>query len=209
MYVRAHLLPFFGNFETFTPTNYGDYMRERIQQVSRSTLRKELSGLRQFRSWCEEQGFGDLPPVPGLPKHGHPGKRHKQGRKRPATILSPAEVARILACVSEPVRPFFTLCWETGLRPYSTILKLETPLHYKKGAKTLFISREIDKRAFERTIPLTPEASEVLDGLCPKDGGRLFKEDSPRAFYLLAQPCRESGEYRQGRERLRFSALSD
>src|SRR5215469_10556971 len=41
MYVESHLLPFFGSFERFMAPSYADYMRTRIGQVTRSTLRKE------------------------------------------------------------------------------------------------------------------------------------------------------------------------
>lgn len=186
-YVRAHFVPFFRSFDRFTPLSYGEYMRQRIQKVTRASLRKELSALRQFRAWCEEQGVTGLAPIPSLPKAGHPGKRAKNARRRMATILSPAEIARILLAMPERsrrtgafVRPFFDVLWETGLRPYSTVLKLEAPLHYKRGGSTLFISREIDKARYEREIPITAEAQAALERVCPKSGtGKLFEVDTP------------------------------
>ena len=186
-YVRAHFVPFFGSFERFTLPSYGDYMRRRIKAVTRTTLRKELSALRMFVAWCTEQGVKGMADVPSLPKHGHAGTRAKNARRRVATILSPEKIARILMAMPERsrrtgvfVRPFFQVLWETALRPYSTVLNLETPLHYKAGASELFISREIDKARYERTIPITDAASEALTRVCPKSGsGKLFEIDIP------------------------------
>lgn len=173
LYARSHLLPFFGSFDRFTPASYGDYMRARIRQVTRTTLRKELSALRMFVAWCAEHGT-PLPPVPPLPKSGHPGVRHRQGRKHASTAWSPATIKRLLVAMPEKsrrgayIRPFFTLLWETGLRE-STLRKLRTPDHYKRGDARLFISRDIDKAHFERYVPLTDEARDALDRVCPKN----------------------------------------
>jgi integrase len=187
MYFRAHIIPFFGSLEAFTPTSYADYVRMRIGQATRVTVRKELSALRLFVDWCGQHDM-PLPVVPALPKQGHPGVRAPNARKRKATILSDAEAKRILAAMPERsrrtgawVRPMFAVLWETGLRP-STVLKLESPLHYTKGSRRLFISREIDKEQYERHVPLSAPARKALDKVCP-DAGKLFDahEDSLRA----------------------------
>ncbi|HEX8793022.1 MAG TPA: tyrosine-type recombinase/integrase, partial [Polyangiaceae bacterium] len=98
---------------------------------------------------------------------------------RKATIITPAEAKRILMAMPERsrrtgtwVRPLFIVLWETGLRPV-TVLRLLAPLHYSKGQKHLFITREIDKEGFERNVPLSPAARKALDRVCPK-AGRLF-----------------------------------
>jgi len=179
LYFHTHLIPFLGSFARFTPATYADYGRARLQKASRPTVRKELCALRRFVGWCAEHDLV-LPPVPGLPKHGHPGTRAKNARKRKATIITAAEAKRILMAMPERSRrtgafsrPLFTVLWETGLRPI-TVLKLETPLHYQRGARRLFISREIDKEGFERWIPLSPDACKALDRVCPSKPGRLF-----------------------------------
>lgn len=186
MYVEAHLLPFFQTFERFTPATIGDYTRKRIAEVTRSTLRKELSALRQFFAWCVEHGTQGLPPVPALPKAGHPGVRAKNARKAKATVLTVEEMSRLLAAMpdrsrrtGEWVRPFFTLLWETGLRE-STLLRLRSPEHYAPVPKgtaeaSLFISRDIDKTRHEREVPLTPAARAALDQVCPKVPGLIFE----------------------------------
>jgi site-specific recombinase XerD len=179
-YYKANLLPFFGSFERFTEASYGDYMRERIQRVTRTTLRKELSALRQFRSWCAERGV-KLPEIPSLPKYGHDGVRAKNARKQVATILTEREIKQILLAMPERsrrtgnfVRPFFIAYWETGLRPTS-LLKLEAGVNYTKGSKSLFLGNSQDKAHFGRTIPLTDAARKALDRVVPKSGvGKLF-----------------------------------
>lgn len=174
-YFRVNFLPFFGNFERFARASYSDYMRDRISRVTRTTLRKELSCLRMFIAWCGQRDV-HLPPVPPLPKAGHPGTRSKRARKRKATIIEPAEAKRILVAMPERsrrtgcfVRPLFSLLWETGLRP-TTVLKLSAPLNYRKAAKTLFINREIDKEGYERHVPLSAAARKALDRVVPKKG---------------------------------------
>jgi integrase len=173
--------------------SYADYGRTRLQNASRPTVRKELCALRRFVAWCAEHGI-DLPQVPPLPKHGHAGTRHPHAHKRIATIMQPAEAKRILMAMPERskrsgdwVRPLFAVLWETGLRG-TTVLKLETPLHFKKGESRLFISREIDKEGFERTVPLSTEARRALDRVCPSEPGRLFgaAEASLRTHLAMA-----------------------
>ena len=179
LYFKAHLLPFFASFHRFTPASYADYGRARLQQVSRPSVRKELSALRRFVAWCEEHDV-HLSPVPSLPKYGSPGKRAKHARKRKACIIDDATAKRILLAMPERsrrtgefVRPLFTVLYETALRS-ATVLKLETPLHYSKGQDHLFITREIDKEGYERKLPLTPAARKALDRVCPKTPGKLF-----------------------------------
>jgi len=175
MYFRAHIIPFFRSFERFTSASYADYVRTRIGRATRVTVRKELSALRLFVDWLGQHNI-PLPAVPALPKQGHPGVRSPHARKRRATIISSAEAKRILAAMPEKsrrtgawVRPLFTVLWETGLRP-STVLRLESPLHYRKGASLLFISREIDKEQYERHVPLSPAAKKALNRVCPASG---------------------------------------
>ena len=204
MYVEAHFLKHFSGFDAFTPRSYSDYMYKRIQCVTRSTLRKELSALRMFVGWCAEHGTA-LPAVPGLPKAGHPGKRAKNARKAQATILSKAEVKRVLMAMPERsrrtgdwVRPFFTVLWETGLRE-STLLRLEVGKHYKRGASRLFVTRDIDKAHFERRVPLTAAAQAALRRVCPASGFIFagVKQENLRESVEAAVPRRGTRQARQ------------
>lgn len=79
-YARANFIPFFGDLAHVTPASVGDYVRERMRNVSRSTVRKELSALRQFVAWCVERGVLREPiEIPSIPKNGHPGARGTKG----------------------------------------------------------------------------------------------------------------------------------
>jgi len=200
-YVRG-FLRFFEGFDRMTEPGFTAYMRERTTAVSRSTLRKEMSALRMFAAWAKAERGIALPAVPSVPKRGHPGVRGKHARRRQATVISPEDVSRLLAAmpVKGPrsgawVRPFFALMWETALRPYSTIAKLQAPLHYQHGAKTLFVSREIDKARYERTIPLTAAAREALDLVAPQGHvGALFPHvDKDAMRESLAAAVRVAG----------------
>ena len=173
MYVESHLLPFFGSFDRMTEATYGDYIRERIGHVTRSTVRKELSALRMFRAWCQERGIV-VPPVPPLPKSGHPGVRHKQARRPVSRALPASIVRRLLLAMPERsrrtgawTRPAFVALFETGLRP-STLLRLRAGDHYKRGRGRLFVSRDIDKAQYERDIPLSDAARTALDRVTPR-----------------------------------------
>lgn len=196
-YFGAHLLPFFRAFDAFTSVAYGEYIRYRLQHVTRASLRHELSALRQFATWCTERGT-PLPPVPSLPKHGHAGTRATK-RKRRATILTRDEVARILAAMPvrslrEPhhlVRALFVVLWETGLRA-PTVLGLEAPLHYRKGQGHLFITAEIDKEGYERDVPLSAAARRALDASVPA-GGRIFTAPVASLRHYLAAALRRLG----------------
>lgn len=194
LYFMVHLLPFFESFDRFTPSAYVDYGRARLQKVSRPTVRKELSALRRFVAWCVEHDLM-LPPVPALPKHGTPGVRAKNARKRKATIIEPGDAKRLLLAMPERsrrtgewTRPLFTVLYETGLRS-TTVLRLETPLHYTRGQGHLFITREIDKEGYERRLPLTPAARTALDRACPACPGRIFtaKRSSLRHSFEAAK----------------------
>jgi integrase len=90
------------------------------------------------------------------------------------------------------VRPLFTVLWETGLRG-ATVLRLEAPLHYRKGARSLFVTREIDKEGFERHVPLSPEARRALDRACPPDGGKLFTSGASSFRKYLTPAVKAAG----------------
>lgn len=197
MYFSSHVNPFFRSLERFTKPVFADYIAHRIQRVTRVTLRKELSALRQFRDWLGTRGI-EIAEVPRLPKHGHAGVRAPNARKPKATIITPKEAKRILAAMplrsrrtGAWVRPLFAVLWETGLRPV-TILRLEAPRHFAKGARRLFVSRDIDKEGFERWIPLSAAAREALDRVCPEEG-RLFGADEKSLRFSLAAALREAG----------------
>ena len=59
--------------------------------------------------------------------------------------------------------------WETALRA-ETIDRIRCPEHYQRGCSDLFISADIDKVRYERTVPLTRAARAALDRRAPLRG---------------------------------------
>ena len=169
MYARAHWIPFFGSLSGITKASAKDYARTRLTKATRVTVRKELSALRQFADFS-----GLDVEVAGLPKHGHPGRRHKYARKAKAIVLEPEKMERLLAVIAH--RDFFRVLWETGLRQ-STVFRLSVPRHWRKGSPVLFISRDIDKAGTEGELDLTPAAIEALENAAPSHGVIFEKFD--------------------------------
>ncbi|HZU83889.1 MAG TPA: tyrosine-type recombinase/integrase [Polyangiaceae bacterium] len=198
-YARG-FVDYFRSIDRMTEAGFAAYMRERIGKVTRVTLRKELSALRQFRDWLAAERGVRLPSVPSVPKSGHAGTRAKNARRRKATVLTPREVARILAKLpvrgprnGVAIRAFVTVCWETALRPYATVARLETTLHYRKGSHTLFVAREVDKIGNERHVPLSAAARAALDSVCPESGPLFPGVDKDAMREALTTAVRAAG----------------
>lgn len=204
LYAETHWAPRWPTVEAITAASLADYARARMRVVRAATVRKELSAMRRMLAWCEEQGRLTLaPPVPSIPKRAL-GTHHKQGRKGPAVELTPAEVARLVAEIPErhrgyPTRARFIVAYETGLRP-SSIQALSVPENWRRGARELHITEDIDKARAGRALPLSAEARKALAAAAPKAG-----------FIFPPRDCRgliRSAAIRAlGKERgLRFSA---
>lgn len=195
IYVTAHWQPHFKEMEAFArPTMVPSYVRARLKSVRRRTLQKELSALRGFLAWCHE--VGHLPEAITIPKltvksPGTPDQRKKH--KSVPIELTVADVRAILALLPEmskgsrvrppfPIRDFFTVCYETGLRPDATVAHLE-PGDLRAGE--LAVRDEIDKARFGRSVPLTPLARECLERHATRPGKPIFGKAS-RATYLRA-----------------------
>lgn len=199
IHMRATLIPYFKTLDRVVPRTIGDFQRDRLGQVLRKTLRKELHSLRAFATWCAEQEIVDEVPVfPPLPKGL--GTRSAK-RKAKAVEVTPEQVAAFLLALPErsvgrrakkgqprpgvfAVRAWSVVAWETALRP-ATIARLEAPRHFKRGAAHLTITPDIDKVQFGREVPLTPGARLVLDAACP-DAGPLFGRHDARRYFKAA-----------------------
>lgn len=175
MWARAHWLPFFGTTDRLTIAGLADYQRARLARVSRSTVRKERSGLRRFLAWAHERGFvAELLAPPPLPMKA----LGTQAQVMRRVDLDVAAIERLLRALPErtrsghPARAFYTLLWETGLRR-GTLRRLSVPEHYRRGASELVITQRIDKARVERVLPLTARARRALDAVCP-DIGLVF-----------------------------------
>jgi integrase len=166
-------------FGSIMSARAADYVRKRMGSVFSRTVKKELSALRGFLLWCEEQGYVEIAPViPRPPRRalGTPFKRRRRGK---ATEVSLEDVRAVINKLPEwsesrkvsrfPIRPRFIVAFETALRP-ATLDKLRSPEHYRRGAATLTITDEIDKARFGRQLPLSDEARAVLDSVVPESG---------------------------------------
>lgn len=194
-YVTAHWQPHFQVLDAFArPPMIPAYVRARLKLVRRKTLQKELSAMRNFLAWAHE--VGHLPEkveVARITKR-MPGKPDERRRHKSVPIeLSVADVEAILAALPEmskgscaraayPVRDFYVVCYDTGLRPDATVAKL-VPEDLRAGE--LAVREEIDKARFGRSVPLTPRAREALERHATRPGKLIFGK-ATRSPYLRA-----------------------
>ncbi len=191
-------VPFFGTLDA-VGTRVKAYTNDRLKRVSKSMHKKELSALRGFLAWAEEQGhIAEAPSVPAPPRKAT--GTHSATRKTAPVSVSEQEIERIIALLPEwtrarrgadrhRVRDVFVLAWETGLRPI-TIGRLSVPEHWRPGMRELNITANIDKARFGRPLPLTPRAIEVLERCAPQSG-LVFGRHDYRA--LLKNAARAAG----------------
>lgn len=163
--------------------------RDRLLEVTRGSVRKELSALRGLLLWAhEELLLPELPAPPRLPPRAV-GTRASHRPER-ATPLTPEQVAAVLAALpvwsSErpdryAVRAYFVFAAETGLRP-ATILGLSAPEHWASGRTSLQVPARLDKNRLGREVPLSPLALGVLEELVPQ--GLIFGPAKRRSSWL-------------------------
>ena len=195
LYAGAHFIPHFHSADRLCSERcLRDYMRKRLEEVKARTVQKELSALRRLLTWMVEAGLvHEAPAMPKLPRRAT-GTAHPSGRRK-RIDLSPEEMDAIVAALPErtrdgqPCRAYFAVMRETGLRP-GTLQRLRAPDDYRPGAPFLKIRSEADKARYEREVPLTVRAREVLDEVCPDDG-LIFPKFAWR--YPLREAARVAG----------------
>jgi len=176
-YCTKHLLPYFESTDRITTSSAEDYSRMRLREVTRSTVAKELSALRNFVGWAERRDEIDEAPVIRNPPKRSTGTAFEGGKRDKVRVLPTSDQAEaIIALLPErtpvadyPIRALFTVIWDTSLR-IGTMWRLEVPKHYKRGDDVLRISQDIDKSRYARSVPLTPRTRRVLDAICPEEG---------------------------------------
>jgi integrase len=178
-YGATHIAPFFKTLGAITLARVSDYTRKRLAVVKKETVQKELSALRGFAAWCEEQGYVDTAPVIPKPPRRARGTPFAKRRRGKPTPISVDQARSVISCLPEwsesrrvprfPIRGYFVVLFETTLRP-GTLARLCIPEHYTRGARILKITDQIDKARFGRELPLTPEARATLDAVLPKAG---------------------------------------
>lgn len=157
------------------------YARERLGEVLRGSVQKEMSAMRGLLLWAEEQTLIPHAPPPVVLPATATGER---ATKRPegVTELSPEQVSAILLHLPEwsskkagrwRVRDYFIVAAETGLRP-ATLAGLRWPEHWRPGAVELEIPAELDKARWGRTVPLSAAAVAALGRLCPEERGLII-----------------------------------
>jgi len=70
-YARSHFIPIFGSTEKLTESGCAEYRRVRLGKVLASTVRHELTALRNFVSFCALEDIGAIPEpfaIAGVPK---------------------------------------------------------------------------------------------------------------------------------------------
>jgi integrase len=170
------------------------WVRDRLTQVQARTVRKWTSALRSLLTWCVERGLmHEAPTVRPLPKRAV-GKVARAFRPHPDVTAEDAErVLAALPVLSErdtrhgtrcPIRAWYRVMWETGLRP-ATLRALEAPTHYYRGSTEILISRGADKARYARRLPLTDAARAALDEVCP-DVGSIFPREPGRGHLRAA-----------------------
>jgi integrase len=138
------------------------FLAVRLGQVTRSTVKKELWGLRSFVTWLVEvaQLIPTMPPFPKVPKRATGVRVGRQREK--AVELTVEQKDALISTLSAVSRPRYEFMRETGLRP-ETIDKLKEPEHYVRGSGVLKITADIDKARYARTVPISERARAILD----------------------------------------------
>lgn len=170
---------YFGTIDQI-PKRAEAFMYDRLKKVGRETVKKELSGLRGLVRHALGDAAARTVPTPPRTAVG------KVVFDRRVTELDPKVTRKVLAALKGPAREYFTVLYETGLRP-ATLYELRVPDHYTPGAKSLRITDEIDKARFGRDLPLTPAARRALDLACPDGPGLIFGQHDYR--YPLEKAC--------------------
>lgn len=169
---------YFESLDKITEATGSAYGMDRLAQVLRTTVNRELSYLREFLRWCRMQrALSATPHIPRLPPKAQ-GKR--SGPQRAKSVhISEVQAKEILALLPEesktidgrkwPLRARFAFMWETALRP-ETLSRLMVPDHWRPGARHLELTNEDDKARWGRDVDLTDEAIRILEAVAPKRG---------------------------------------
>lgn len=177
----------FQRLPALSSVNVQKYIDDRLQEVLGKTVEKELSALQGFVDWAVEHGY--LPAALRLPRV--PRRAIGTRRFNPQVVeLSPEEVESILRELPEttsrhhPVRAFYTLMWEAGLR-VGTLTRLIAD-DWNPDKKTLLIRAKADKSRFERELPVSDRAAAILDRVATGKGYIFSRVDYRHALRKAA-----------------------
>ena len=206
--MATHFVPFFETIDRLTTVVAEEYISARLRQVTRGTVKKELSVLRRLAKWAHSRGYLEQMPeivTPGARVLGHSADSARKRvflvftEKESVTIIDklPVQATSKRVGATFPVRPRFTVAWETALRP-KTLDMLSAPENYRRGAASLLITDEVDKNRFGREMPLSEAACQALDSVCP-DSGLIFGAHDFRGLLRAAAKAEGVDEYRAQR----------
>jgi integrase len=159
-----------------TPQAQRRFHKQRLEQVTATTLKRDLVPLRECLRWAFDEGLIDEPVTVLLPKKRARGTRMLDTTR---VDLTAEQVEALLVALPErtraghPIRDVFTAAWDTGLR-HGGLFRLEAGRHFKRGRRELHVSADIDKAGWERPLPLTERAYQALERNAP-DIGPIFK----------------------------------
>ena len=147
-----------------TPQAVRRYIKERLKEVTATTVRRDLVPLRECLRWAFDEGLIEAPAFIPLPKKRARGTRALDTRRVGLTAAQVEALLRALPARTRkghPIRDVFTVAWDTGLR-HDGIFRLEAGRHFRKDRRTLQVTSDIDKNGYERELPLTDRAYESL-----------------------------------------------
>ena len=184
------------------------YHKERLKEVTRSTVCHEMTPLNQCLEWAFSEGLIDHPVRVFAPHKSAKGTRKLNTQH---ATLTDEQAETLIAALPErtsrsnPLRDVFAFAWDTGLRAGS-IWRLEAGVHFRRGRDYLTLTPDIVKTREALEVPLTARAYAILDKHAP-DIGPIFKKwDYRTAIDLHA---RKLGFGKVHLRAMRHSAVTD
>ena len=199
----------FPHLSHVTDANVRAFHRERLQEVTASTLRRDLVPLSRCLAWAYAEGLIRDRVSVLMPDRLAQGTKANQTKH--ATLTEP-QAERLIAALPErtnrgnPLRDVFTLAWDTGLRA-GTIWRLEHPRHFKRGCRHLTLTPDVMKTRDDLAMPLTERAYDILERHSVGKIGVLFERWDYRT--AIERTAKELGFGRVHLRSLRHSAITD
>ena len=165
----------------------------RLRKVTRSTVAKELSALRNFLGWAERRHEIDEAPLVRNPPRRSTGTAFEGGKRDKVRVpLTSEQAEAIIDLLPErtrwPAIPSRPCSPSSGIRASASEPCGGSKSRSTTSAETTCseISQDIDKSRYARALPLTPRARRaVLDAICP-DEGLIFRRFEYRRILVQA-----------------------
>jgi len=166
-----------------TSVHLADYRNKRLTEVSSSTARLELQLLSRVLKFAKvELGLQHLNPFEDF--------KYPKANAPRDVILSEFDYRRVLRDVSPSVRPVVELSWETSMRRSEILSISRSSINWK--TRTLKLT--CTKNGYERDVPLTTRAVEVLKEQYELTGAeRLFNMQPHSISKAFKRSCNRLG----------------